>query len=69
MGFETKSLKRTAENVPPWHQSLSRPLRGLRFPAFLLPALKCWAITIRPLRGLNKLLPAHYLKLDSCSTT
>jgi len=52
MGFKTKSVERTAENVARVGQSFSRPLHGLRITPFFIPALKCWAITIRPLRGL-----------------
>jgi hypothetical protein len=52
MGFATKSVKRTTEKSCYAVRPFSRPLHGLRFHFALIPAVNCWAIVIRPLRGL-----------------
>lgn len=56
MGFATKSVKRTTEKSCYAVRPFSRPLHGLRFNFALIPAVNCWAIVIRPLRGLADLL-------------
>src|SRR5712692_1717769 len=49
--FETKSAQRTTENSSNYAFSVAR-FTGFRFYiSILYPALKCWAIFTRPLRG------------------
>src|SRR5712692_518051 len=50
--FETKSAQRTTENSSNYAFSVAR-FTGFEFHiSILYPALKCWAIFTRPLRGL-----------------